>query len=462
MIKNIEDKHIIFFGCGAVQKCIFHYFDKYLTANYEKMLIIDLLDYTTHPDVKKFIDKGATYIQIDINKEYKNIISKLNPYDIIFDLSNRTDSLNIIEECLKNNIHYINTSLEDPISPKEINKKEESLKRTYQYSHNVINTLKNKYKENATSLLCAGMNPGTITVMTKLAILHLAKNTKKTKELNLYINERDWGRLCQYLEIEIIHCSETDSAILKNKNDKFNNTWCCQGLIDEYSDDTQMTWGTNQNTIPTGSEMLSDYVIDLHKPSKDVYSESYVPFDGKIIGCCISHSEQISGADYFSTPEHSPTIHYVYRFSPATYESVKKLPENLIGGTFPKGYTHVLNNLDDKFKGIDRVGSLIITKNKTCVWAGSMLSNTEKHIGLHSGTTAQVAVSVLSFMHWILDNPKKGANFPEVCDERYIYDRIKPYYGFYIDFVDYKPSSLQFEDLRRTKEEFDKQFSNKK
>ena len=204
MIKNIEDKHIIFFGCGAVQKCIFHYFDKYLTANYEKMLIIDLLDYTTHPDVKKFIDKGATYIQIDINKEYKNIISKLNPYDIIFDLSNRTDSLNIIEECLKNNIHYINTSLEDPISPKEINKKEESLKRTYQYSHNVINTLKNKYKENATSLLCAGMNPGTITVMTKLAILHLAKNTKKTKELNLYINERDWGRLCQYLEIEKI------------------------------------------------------------------------------------------------------------------------------------------------------------------------------------------------------------------------------------------------------------------
>ena len=127
-----------------------------------------------------------------------------------------------------------------------------------------------------------------------------------------------------------------------------------------------------------------------------------------------------------------------------------------------RSYTHVLNNLDDNFKGIDRVGSLIITKNKTCVWAGSMLSNTDRSVGLHSGTTAQVAVSVLSFMHWILDNPKNGANFPEVCDERYIYDRIKPYYGFYIDFVDYKPSSLQFEDLRRTKEEFDKQFSNKK
>jgi homospermidine synthase len=221
-----------------------------------------------------------------------------------------------------------------------------------------------------------------------------------------------------------------------------------------------MTWGTNQKTIPEGAEMMSDYVINFNKPSSDVYCESYVPFDGKIIGCCISHSEQISGADYFSTPTHSPTIHYVYRFSPITFNSVKHMNKNLIGGTFPKNSTHILNNYDDKFVGIDRVGALILTKDKRAVWCGSMLSNTEKHIGLHSGTTAQVAVGVLSFIQWMLEpnNKNKGANFPEVCDEKYILDRIKKYYGFFCDFVDYKPKSLQFEDLRKTKQDFDKYF----
>lgn len=460
MIKNIEDKNIICFGVGAVQKCILHYLDKYFMINPHNLLLIDLLDYRTHPDVKKWLDRGAQYATVDINKEYTNIISKLKPYDIIIDLSNRTDSLKITEECLKHNIHYINTSLEDPISPNEMKKKEETLKGTYQYSHNVINTLKNKYKESASVLLCAGMNPGSITMMTKLAILFLAKKTKKTAELLMHIKDRDWGRLCEYLEIEIIHCSETDSAkfTTNENNNKFNNTWAPQGLIDEYSDNVQMTWGTNQDTLPNKAEMLSDYVINLNKPSKDVYSESFVPEDGKIIGCCISHSEQISGADFFSTPTHSPTIHYVYRLSPITQESIKKMNKKLIGGTFPKGTTHVLNNLEDKFEGIDRVGSLIITKNKKAVWAGSMLSNKEPHIGLHSGTTAQVAVSVLSFVQWLFDNKNRGANFTEVVEENYILERIKPYYGYYCNFVDYKPESLQFKDLQRTKQDYDNQF----
>jgi homospermidine synthase len=460
MIKNISDKHIILFGVGAVQKCILHYIDKYLNFNPINMLMIDLLDYRTHPDVKKWTDKGAQYVICDINKEYKRIISKLQPYDIVIDLSNRTDSLNITEECLKANVHYINTSLEDPISPNEIKRKEETLKGTYQHSHNIINTLKNKYKDNATILLCAGENPGAITMMHKLAIKFLAKKEKKTQDLNLYLNEKDWGRLCKYLKVSVIHCSETDSARFneEHKMNQFNNTWCCQGLIDEYSDDVQMTWGTNQDTIPKKAEMMSDHVINFEKPSKDIYCESYVPKNGKFIGVCISHSEQISGADWFSTPDYSPTMHYVYRLSPITQDSIKKMNKNLIGSTFPKDSTHVLNNYDDKFDGEDIVGSLVLTEDGKAVWAGSLLSNNEKHIGLHSGTTAQVAVSVLSFIHWIFDNKNKGANFCEVVDEEYFLRLIKPYYNFWCGFVDYKPNSLQFKDLQRTKKDYDNQF----
>ncbi len=459
MIKNIENKNIVCFGCGAVQKCILHYLDKYFSINPHNLLLIDLLDYQTHPDIKKWLERGAQYAMIDINKEYKNIISKLKPYDIVIDLSNRTDSLKITEECLINKVHYINTSLEDPISPNEMKRKEESLKGTYQYSHNVINTLKNKYKDAPTILLCAGENPGAITMMHKQAIKFLAKKQKKTQDLNLYLNEKDWGRLCKYLKVSVIHCSETDSARFdnKNKNKKFNNTWCCQGLIDEYSDDVQMTWGTTQETIPKKAEMMSDHVINFGKPSKDVYCESFVPKTGKFIGCCISHSEQISGADWFSTPDYSPSMHYVYRLSPITQESIKKMNKNLIGNTFPRDSTHVLNNYEDDFEGEDIVGSLVLTEDGKAVWAGSLLSNNERHIGLHSGTTAQVAVSVLSFIHWMLDNKDKGANFCEVVDEDYFLRLIKPYYNYWCGFVDYKPSSLQFTDLERTKKQYDEQ-----
>ena len=106
MIKDITDKNIIFFGCGAVQKCILHYLDKYFKVDPNKMLIIDLIDYKLFPDVDKWIKQGTKYMICDINKEYKNIISKLNEYDIIFDLTCRTDSIKICEECLKKNIHY--------------------------------------------------------------------------------------------------------------------------------------------------------------------------------------------------------------------------------------------------------------------------------------------------------------------------------------------------------------------
>lgn len=459
--KDIKDRNIILFGVGATQKATLSLFDKYFTYEPSNILMIDKLDYTNHPTVKSFIDRGSKYLMCDINENYIKIISKLKKADIIIDLSNRTDSLKIAEECLKNNIHYINTSLEDVESPNVIKKKDEKLKNSYQYSHNQVNTLKNSYKDNSTILLCAGMNPGLITICTKLAILFLANDTPKDEKLNLYINDRDWGNLCEYLEIEIIHCSEIDTVEYNKKsdyNDKFNNTWCCNALLDEYSDDVQLTWGTEQKKLPEGAEMMSDYVVNLYKPAEYVYCESYVPIYKKIIGCCISHSESISGADYWSTPTHSPTVHYVYKFSPITFRSVQKLNRKYIGGTLPNKDSHVLNNLEDDIYGYDIVGSLIITKDKKSVWCGSILDNKDSEVGLNQATTLQVAIAINSFLHWILDNPNKGVNFPESVEENYMIPLLKPYFGLMVDYVDYKPKSLQFDQMRRTKEQFDKQF----
>lgn len=458
-MKDITSKNVILFGVGGTQKALLGMIDKYFKITPSNMLMIDVLDYRLYPDVEKWLKRGAKYLMCDINKEYKNIIKGLNKFDIIIDLSNRTDTLSITKECLENNIHYINTSLEDPISPNAVKKEEGDLEQTYQHSHNVVNTYRNQFKDHATSLMCFGMNPGLITIMTKQAILYLAKQQKKTKELVLYMNERDYARMCEYLQVEIIHCSEVDTAMTKEPVKNFTNTWCCQGLIDEYADNCQLTWGTDQQHLPMKAEMLSEYVADLNIKSKDMFCESYVPKFGKIIGCIISHSEQISGADYYSTPEHSPTIHYVYKLSPVTQYSIKKfLPAKLIGGTFPRGSTTNLNKYDTKFESIDAVGSLIITKDKKCVWAGSFLDSNEKWIGNASATTYQVALAIVSGLSYMLDHPSDGLLWAEDVDEDYILKIIQPEFSYLIQNCDYKPKSLQFQDMVKSRKEYEKQF----
>lgn len=458
---DISNKNIVLFGCGAVQKNNLHLIEKFFIINPNKMIIIDLIDYRNHPYVKNFIKRGCKYIIENINKEYKNIISKLNKYDIVLDLSNRTDSLKISEECAKNNIHYLNTSIEDTLEPKKIQKTEEELKQTYQYNHNQQYRIKNEYKECASQAVVFGMNPGLITIFTKIAILFMAKNEKTNEILNVYRNERDYAKLCEYLEIEIIHCSETDDTHFENDYDKnkFYNTWCCQAFIDEMSDESQITYGSHNETIPKDSVMLDEHLMNLKQPAYKIYSESFVPNE-KFIGIVIPHSEQITASNYYSTDKHCPTVHYVYKFSPLAFDSIKRLPKNKIGGTFNINSTEVVSNYNNKILGTDKVGALIISKNKGTVWCGSILNNKDKDIDLNQATTQQVAIANMAALSYLITNKDKGILFPENIDETFIYNFIKNDIGLFCDYVDYKPKSTQFMDLSRTKKQFDKQYKN--
>lgn len=455
---------LIFFGCGAVAKSVLYLLDNFIKVNPKKMFIFDLKDYSNHPDVKKYIDKGATYKVIDLNVHYEKIIDNLNPYDIIIDLTCMTDSHLFMTRCKKNNIRYINTSLEDKDSVSELRKKEgDSFNNTYQHSHNEINELKKKFPENlATMEIINGANPGLISSFIKYGLLFMCSQLKKiSKEMKLYIENREYGKICKELKVAVIHCSETDSShYLDHKNFRvFTNTWCVDGFVQEGSANCEFTYGSNQLEMPKDSKLLHDHIIELDKPALEVYCESYVPVDGKIIGIVIPHSEGISSSVFFSDGTYCPTQHYVYRIPPVAYESINKFyPKSKYGDTVKE--SHVLNNLDDKFEGIDRLGALILTDDGKAVWCGSMLDN--KDVGLHSGTTQQVACSILSGVKYMLKYPDLGIVFPEELDEDFIIETCKPYLGeFFCDFVPYKPDSIQFKDLVKTKEQFGFQFASK-
>lgn len=462
-MKDITDKVIVMFGCGAVTKSLLHLLNNFFIINPKKLIIIDLIDYRNHPVVKPYIEKGATYCVCDINKIYKETIKKMNPYDLIIDLSCKTNSLGIIKYCKMYNIHYINTSIESnrPIDENRNNDDDDLYNQSYLSAHNEVLRINKLYPDkNATAMVTYGFNPGMITTMIMEGILFMAKNHPKSDELDLYIKNKSWGQLCRYLNIVTIHCSETDSSELFDKTlhgDKFINTWCVHAFLQEYNEFCEFGYGSDQNTIPKDSEFLNESIISLQRPAKGIYCESYVPGEGNsIIGVCIPHSEAISGSYVFSDPSHGHrvTMHYAYKFSPASFRSIKNY-ENKCEDKCKKA--HVINNLDDKFYGVDKVGALILTKDKA-LWIGSILDN--KNVGYANGTVQQVSASMLACLTYMLEKPNKGIIFPEQIDNHeYVLNLAKPYLGqFFCDFVDYKPKSLQFNDMLRTKEQFDAQY----
>ncbi len=457
---------LIFFGMGGVAKCCMHLLEYFLKPNPKKIFMFDLIDYSNHPDVKKYIDKGAHFQVTDLNKHYKEIIDNLSPFDIVIDLTCMTDSNAFMLKCKECNVHYINTSLEDKESLAELKKKKEKFDITYQKSHNEANEIKKKYPSNkATMLIINGANPGLISTFIKIGLLFLASKLSKkesTIEIKNALKERDYGKLCKYLKVSTIHCSETDSSDYVDKLEQnlkvFTNTWCINGFVSEGSQNSEFTYGSNEKTMPKDSKLLHDHIIELNKPALDVFCESYVPYDGIIVGVVIPHSEGISSSIYFSDDNFCCTQHYVYKICQTAWRSLNKFyPPSKYGHEVKE--SHVLNNLDDKFYGIDRLGALILTENNKSVWCGSCLDNKDKYIGNHSGTLQQVACSVLTGLKYMIENKNEGILFPEDLDENYVIKHCLPFLGeFFCDFVPYHPKSLQFDNLVKSKKEFDEQY----
>lgn len=468
MTIDIKQKNIICFGCGGTMKATLYYMEVYFNFDYKKVYIYDLINYKDHPVIKKYLDNGSSYIITDLNKNYKKIISKLKKGDIIIDLSNRTNSIEFIKECFLNDIFYVNTSMECNETVEQ-EKKRPDFDITFQDSHNDILELKYKYPEKHTSIcLECGQNPGMINHYIKCGIDFLAKyvlennkfNDEQLLELKIHRKNNDFANMCRMLKIRIIHCSETDSAKFTtetNDNKKsFNNTWCCDGLLDESSLDCEFAWGSHEKGMPENSELLYDNIIKIKKPAYYCYSESYVPDDGIIVGANVSHGENISMPSFLAVGNYSPTCHYVYRWSPICQNSFKKFSiDKIMNKSVPN--PHVLNNYQDKFTSIDKVGALIISEDFPTVWCGSILNSNFDEF--NSATTNQVVAGVMSHLSYIIENPNLGVIFPEHCDTDYIMNRAVPLLGkFFLNFVDYKPKSFNYVDLMRSKKDFDKQF----
>lgn len=476
-IDIFENQKIIILGQGSVGKCLMRYIDDFFNINYKTSLFMieKRKEEANFPSIKEAINKGAKFINIEItNENFKDLLDKtikINKYDIIIDVTTRTNTFEILKIVRHRGLLYINTSIEDNRVDTE---QDTFLEQTIYFQHINLKNLELKLKglDPVTTLIEFGMNPGLISIFVKYGIRNLAKQVIKYQvehgTLNNQLFEalqlKQFNKMAKILDIKVIHCSELDTQVATNPSTDPNvmtNTWSCLGLIDEGVEPSEIMLGTHENieklikTKWKNSSTYFDQLLVLNEPGyktkfhsvvpKKITNDNQVCFK-KIEGRCIHHGEGISLNRFLSDDEYAPTIHYVYNLSPATTNFLEThTPKELI--EISKGEQnnvwHVMNTYDDKLYGYDNVGALFIfdinpfTKEKKSYmfWTGSILHTDYcKDVlkdELFGPTVIQVMAGIFSGLSYILENKNLGLIFGEDIDDKYVIDKIEKYLGVF-------------------------------
>lgn len=114
---------ILVIGCGGVARCTLPLLLKHLEMPAGKITVINFMDHKAL--VKNEVEQGVNYLVDKIDKQ--NLTVKLAQYvgsgDMILDLAWNIDCIEIIEWCRKNQVMYLNTSVELWEPYKDIEKK---------------------------------------------------------------------------------------------------------------------------------------------------------------------------------------------------------------------------------------------------------------------------------------------------------------------------------------------------
>ena len=473
---NIEDKKILFLGCGAVSKCCLTYLDKYFIFDYTKVIIVDKSPKEKDfPTVQHYLEQNATFIVKEINKNnYKELFDslQLREKDVVIDLTTRTPTFEFFTYCRLNNLFYTNSSSEESFA--KDHKFESMVLQHYNYMDIVRKT---PYCNNVTTLIEYAINPGLISSFTLKGIDDIANYFINKNEMNNIIDEEliklnnikskdRYSLLAKKLKIRVIHCSEIDTQVVTSNTlskDKYYNTWSYIGLIDESYQGIELAVGTHEKEIPLEKhDVHINGVFSSSTMCKDVKVKSVVPLNidvnnnvifTELEGYPIHHGECCSLYRLLSLHDYSPTMHYVYKLNPYAEDFIVKNKDDtdLIRASYDADAWEVLNLHNHEIHGYDNVGALFVldhaaddddvnsndisNKNKFTWWCGTILSNEyAKNVlndDLNSATLIQAMSGVLGGVYWSLlpENQNKGLCFGEDVDYNLVLSINKHFLG---------------------------------
>lgn len=379
----------------------------------------------------------------------KEVLNKvLKKGDIVCDVSVNVDALLIMKYCYRIGCIYINTSMEDWSNENSeiIDRRPQKLYERSLY-YRVLTGKKLFGKKDKPSMLAdMGMNPGIISCFAMQAIEDFANSSLDNKKALALVKKKKFAEAARALNIRVIHITENDTQTTYRKKPKgiFWNTWSSKGLLEESLDPVQIGLGTHDNSkFPQGSIIPSEgpgnvcimpirgMDCNLWSMTPSRTSNNFKSF----VGCSIPHGEAntISNAltvlDSFGNPIYRPSVFFVYKPCPVARESLNEIRKSKYS-SIPKTF-HTLT-LGQIRGGYDAIGVLLITSDSRGWWCGTVLDKMDmKKIGMkYTGpTTIQVAISMISSLKWLLENPEQGFITPENLPYKRILRESIPYLG---------------------------------
>jgi homospermidine synthase len=419
-------KNIVILGAGSISVALIPLLFKHLKNPNVKIISEDL----RNNDVTS--QYNLTRIEKTLQKDnYVSILDEHTlPGDFIVNLTVDVSSQDLIDYCSSRNMNYIDTCIQPWVGFFDNFKLSNSERSNYALRHSLLNYRKTK-TNGPTAVVSHGANPGMVNHIVKDGIVKIANELNI--EFDIPSNKSQWAELAKRIGLKTIHVSERDSQfdLEPKKSNQFVNTWSVDGFIAEGILPAELGWGTHEAGLPPlGEEHAygSKSAIFLNKPGCATKVKTWTPTHKEIIGFLITHQESISIAEYLSTDDYRPTVHYAYHPCDVAVESLEELVSRGL-----KGQDAARIMTDSLVGGMDELGVLFMGDFGS-YWLGSQLSidETRSLINHNNATSLQVVAPLFAAMIWINDNPNCGILEPDELPHDIILEYAKPYLGNYI------------------------------
>ena len=433
---------ILFIGFGSIGQGVLPLILRHIGISPERITIVTAED-RGNEEAAKY---GVKFIKERLTREnYRRVLNPLlGRGDFVVNVSVEVSSIALVKLCWEKGAMYLDTCIEpwaggytDPaLSP---------AKRTNYALREEALALRPGNARAPTAVLTHGANPGLVSHFVKQALLNIAADTQV--DAGNPTTRADWADLAHRLGIKVVHIAERDSQTtnVPKRIGEFVNTWSIDGFVGEGCQPAEMGWGTHERNFPRDGkrhDFGSMAAIYLTQPGAATRVRTWTPRAGHFNGFCITHSEAISLADYYTVRDgaqvvHRPTAHYAYHPCDSAIMSIHELA----------GRNYVQQErqrilMGDITDGIDELGVLLAGHKKNAYWYGSQLSTEEarKLAPYNNATSLQVTSAVLAGVVWAMENPNSGIIEPDEMEFRRCTDICTPYLGPVIgQYTDWTP-----------------------
>lgn len=442
------NKQLIMVGFGVIGQAVLPLLFKHLAIQPRQIRII------TKDDEGLSISQtfGVQLHPTPITKSnYGEVLSHLQPGDLLLNVSVDVSSLDLIEFCRTQGALYLDLCTEPWRGFYNNPSLTPALRTNYALRKSIL-PLKNK--SGPTAIITHGANPGLVSHFVKQALMNIAQDNGFTNTAPS--DSYGWASLAQQLAIKVIHVAERDTQICHRAKqlNEFINTWSVEGFMAEGVQPAELSWGTHEQHWPEDACRLdkNHASIYLNRPGNSVRVRTWTPSWGPFHGFLISHAESISIANYLTlkkdnTIQYCPTAHYAYLPCP---DAVLSLDE--FAGREWHSQVDKRLIVDDIVSGHDELGVLLMGNKLGAYWYGSQLSTQEARqlVPYNNATSLQVAAGVISGILWAIEHPNKGVVEPEDMDYQYHLRIAKPYLGtlkgYYTDWTPLQHREYLFEE----------------